>query len=128
MEKFSVAVADGSSSGSTSKTSVQNNPAWNLKKESAPQIALHVFRPPVPARVRLDGNKPVFASFQGCSGRVVYASGPWRASGHWWEERPLQEDAWDLEIEFSESSTAHGFYRFSYDGLLEKWFVRGVYD
>jgi protein ImuB len=128
MEKFSVAVADGSSSGSTSKTSVQNNPAENLKKESAPQIALHVFRPPVPARVRLDGNKPVFASFQGCSGRVVYASGPWRASGHWWEERPLQEDAWDLEIEFSESSTAHGFYRFSYDGLLEKWFVRGVYD
>jgi hypothetical protein len=146
-------------------------------------MALHVFRPPVPARVRLQGNKPVFASFQGCSGKVIHASGPWRSSGQWWEDKPWQEDAWDLELIFAgESPATHSFsgyankldirhserseesalhdnsrkreiprrfaclrrqaprnddqnmlsrsflYRFCYDCLLEKWFVRGVYD
>jgi len=104
------------------------------REETTPQIALHVFRPPVPARVRLQRNKPVFAAFQyrtgqDRSGKVIHASGPWRTSGHWWEEKSWQEDSWDLEIIFSgESSPRHGFYRFSYDGLQEKWFVRGVYD
>jgi protein ImuB len=133
VDKFSIATVDRSASGGntkrSAKTTAQNSSEENLQKELVPQIALHVFRPPVPARVRLDGNKPAFASFQGCTGKVVHASGPWRTSGHWWEEKPWQEDTWDLEIQFSaESSTAHGFYRFSYDGLLDKWFVRGVYD
>jgi protein ImuB len=133
MDNFSIAAVDRSASGSTTKcstkTSAQNSSEKNLQKEPVPQIALHVFRPPVPARVRMERNNPVFASFQGCCGKVIHASGPWRTSGHWWEEKPWQEDAWDLEIQFSaESSTTHGFYRFSYDRLLNKWFVRGVYD
>jgi hypothetical protein len=133
MDKFPIVAVDRSASDNSSKrsakTTAQNSSEKNLQKELVPQIALHVFRPPVPARVRLDGNKPVFASFQGCSGKVVHASGPWRTSGHWWEEKPWQEDIWDLEIQFSpKSSTTHGFYRFSYDGLGDKWFVRGVYD
>ena len=133
MDKFPIVAVDRSASGNSrkrsAKTTAQNSSEKNLQKELVPQIALHVFRPPVPARVRLDGNKPTFASFQGYSGKVVHASGPWRTSGHWWEEKPWQEDTWDLEIQFSpKSSTTHGFYRFSYDGLLDKWFVRGVYD
>jgi protein ImuB len=108
---------------------VRNGLKNSAQKETPPQIALHVFRPPLPARVQVQGNKPVLVSFQGCSGKVIHASGPWRTSGQWWEDRPWQEDTWDLEIEFSaESSSAHGFYRFSYDALLGKWFVRGVYD
>jgi len=133
MDKFPVFAVDRSaldnSSKRSAKTTAQNSSEKNLQKELVPQIALHVFRPPVPAKVQLDGNKPVLASFQGRSGKVVRASGPWRTSGHWWEEKPWQEDTWDLEIQFSpESSTTHGFYRFSYDVLLDKWFVRGVYD
>jgi protein ImuB len=169
MQKFSIATADVHASGSTSKRLAKNrsqNSSNYLSPEEAPAIALHVFRPPVPARVRLQGNKPVFASFQGCSGKVIHASGPWRSSGQWWEDQPWQEDAWDLEIIFSgEPPVAHNFsvldrtlspcrsepacawrrrqaprnddpsifphsflYRFYYDGLQEKWFVRGVYD
>jgi protein ImuB len=98
-------------------------------KESVPQIALHVFRPPVPARVQAQGGQPVSVSFQNRSGKVIHASGPWRTSGHWWEEQSWQEDSWDLEIVFfGESAATRGFYRFSHDGLLEKWFVRGIYD
>jgi protein ImuB len=132
MQKFSIATADVHASQNASKRfakhNLQGSSNQHLKAE-APAIALRVFRPPVPARVRLQGNKPVFASFQGCSGKVVHASGPWRSSGQWWEDQPWQEDAWDLEIVFSgESPATHGFYRFCYDGLKEKWFVRGVYD
>jgi protein ImuB len=122
---FSTAAAASSGSNSCSKSKQAINP----QPFSAPAIALHAFRPPVPARVQLQGSKPVSVFFQGRSGKVMHASGPWRTSGDWWETRPWQEDAWDLEIVFSgESLPAQSFYRFSYDGLLDKWFVRGIYD
>jgi protein ImuB len=106
-----------------------NKPVANPQHAATPAIALRAFRPPVSARVQLHGNKPASVFFQGCSGKVIHASGPWRTSGDWWEDKSWQEDAWDLEIVFSdESSPAQSFYRFSYDGLLDKWFVRGVYD
>jgi protein ImuB len=132
MQKFSIITADVHASRNASKRSATNNLQNSSNHHSTietPAIALHVFRPPVPARVRLQGNKPAFASFQGCSGKVVHASGPWRSSGQWWENQPWQEDAWDLEIVFSDESPAsRGLYCFCYDGLQEKWFVRGVYD
>jgi protein ImuB len=132
MQKFSIAAAGVNTSESAAKHFTKNNLQNSSDRHfttEAPVIALHVFRPPVPARVRLQGNKPAFASFQGCSGKVVHASGPWRSSGQWWEDQPWQEDAWDLEIIFSgESPARHGLYRFCYDGIQEKWLVRGVYD
>jgi protein ImuB len=114
---------------SRSHSAPANTLEINPQDAAAPAIALHAFRPSVPARVQLQGNRPASVFFQGRSGKVIHASGPWRTSGNWWEEKLWQEDAWDLEISFSdESSSAHSFYRFSYDGLLDKWFVRGVYD
>jgi protein ImuB len=108
---------------------LKNKTEINLPPPTAPAIALHAFRPPIPARVQLQGNKPASVFFQGRSGKIIHASGPWRTSGDWWEDKPWQEDAWDLEIVFSgEGSLAQSFYRFSYDELLDKWFVRGVYD
>jgi protein ImuB len=179
VQKFSVVAATSPDSRNTSNISS----IMNLHNSESPAIAFHVFRPPVPARVQLQGNTPASVFFRGRSGKVIQASGPWRTSGHWWEDKPWQEDAWDLEIVFTtESPAAHGFsgcktnprtrhfepacagrqseetllhdnprereiprlfaprndgqkalshslfYRFSYDGLLEKWFVRGVYD
>ena len=88
-------------------------------------------RPPLPARVRLQDDKPVQIYFQGQSGTVVHSSGPWRTSGEWWEEQPWQHDDWDLEIVFTGEPPANrgsSFYRCFYDLLQEKWFVRGVYD
>ena len=125
VRQFSLVAAASPSYNNHSK----NKPAVNPQHATAPAIALHAFRPPVSARVQLHGNKPASVFFQGRSGTVIHASGPWRTSGEWWEEKPWQEDAWDLEIVFlSDSSPAQSFYRFSYDGLLDKWFVRGVYD
>ena len=125
VQQFSIVAAASPGSNNHSKSGQVINP----QQFSTPTIALRAFRPPVPARVQLQGNKPASVFFQGRSGKVIHASGPWRTSGDWWEERPWQEDAWDLEIVFlGESSPAQHFYRFSYDGLLDKWFVRGAYD
>ena len=119
----------GATASPGSNNHSENKSETNLQRTAAPAIALRAFRPPVPARVQLQGNKPASVFFQGRSGKVIHASGPWRTSGDWWGEQPWQEDAWDLEIVFfGESLPAQSFYRFSYDGLLDKWFVRGVYD
>jgi len=153
-------------------TSIAAAAAPDLRSTATPTIALQAFRPAIPARVQLQNNQPALVFFQGRSGKVLHASGPWRSSGQWWDEKPWQEDAWDLEIVFTDqagsylkntsregtalavpedtetsggltpevrnsdrktifatdSTRAAGFYRFTYDGLLEKWFVRGVYD
>jgi protein ImuB len=99
------------------------------EKNSKTQAGFRVFRPALPAWVQLQGKCPTRAAFQGMLGQVVRASGPWRTSGDWWEDRAWQEDAWDLEIHFAnESPPVQGLYRVSYDLFLEKWWVRGVYD
>ncbi len=125
VQHFSIAAV----ASTNSRNTPNNKPEINSQHPASPAIALHAFRPPVLAHVQLQGNKPASVYFQGRSGKVIHASGPWRTSGDWWEEKPWQEDAWDLEIVFSgESSPTQSFYRFSHDGLLDKWFVRGVYD
>jgi hypothetical protein len=74
---------------------------------------------------------------------VLAAAGPWRTSGDWWREDGWQQDEWDLEIHFQPASGERGataagaalgshpdcgLYRFYFDVLLGRWFVRGVYD
>lgn len=99
------------------------------REQDGTQAGFRAFRPPVPATVECAGNQPAFAAFQGRSGKVVRASGPWRTSGEWWENHAWQEDAWDLEIHFAEETPASpGLYRLSYDSSREKWTVRGIYD
>ena len=58
------------------------------------------FRPPVPAKIELREDRPFRVFFQGMSGKVLAASGPWRISGDWWREDPWQQEEWDLEIDF----------------------------
>lgn len=91
--------------------------------------ALRIFRPPLAAKVKLCEGRPVTATFQGRSGQVLHASGPWRTSGDWWEEDSWQHDAWDLELFFPhETPPVRGLYQFFFDSRQNKWFVRGAYD
>jgi protein ImuB len=101
-----------------------------------------IFRPTPPASVALHEGHPMRVSFCGLRGDVTAASGPWRTSGDWWREDAWQHDEWDLEIHFDSSSRRrektlrsllprepqHGLYRFYYDSVAGKWFVRGAYD
>ncbi len=128
MQSFSAVVA---ADGQRHKVSPQPSQTATQLKDS-PAIALHIFRPPLPAIVYLQNDQPARVFFQSRSGKVLHASGPWRTSGQWWEEQSWQHDAWDLEIFFCKESPAaqatSGFYRFFCDQLQNKWFVQGVYD
>jgi protein ImuB len=121
-------------------------------KSPRPSIGFRVFRPASPAKVELCDGCPAHVGFQGMSGHVVAASGPWRSSGDWWRQDGWQNDEWDLEIDFSsrlESRTncvsdfqssngmapsalkngrQRGFYRIFFDAIRKEWFVRGAYD
>ena len=125
--------ASASTTAEESQSPLPENP-----EIAKPAIGFRMFRPPLPANVQLQGARPRSVLFRGTRGEVMVASGPWRTSGDWWREDTWHEDEWDLEIEFhiSESlrgkspasAPEHGLYRFYYDSIRQKWFVRGIYD
>ncbi len=93
------------------------------------KIGFRVIRPRVAARVEFQGGQPVRMWFQGKSGKVVHASGPWRCSGEWWQERGWQEDAWDLEVRVAgDEALSSAAYCIVFDSQQKEWFVRGSYD
>jgi len=93
------------------------------------KISFRYFRPPLPAYVKCDSKRPMKVSCKGNTAKVLRASGPWRLSGQWWEENPLEENAWEVELNFSGKTTlASGVYCLIFDELHQKWFVRGSYD
>ena len=92
------------------------------------KMSFRFARPPLPANVTFQGGRPVGILFQGKSLKVLQASGPWRASGEWWEEPNWQEDAWDLELDLPGRTPARVVYRIVFDSLQKKWFVHGSYD
>jgi hypothetical protein len=100
-----------------------------------PAVALRRFRFPIPARVRVEHDRPVHVAIdrRGLSGgRVEACAGPWRTSGGWWSEagsrtpdpgsRPAwNRDEWDVTLE-------EATYRVCRDRATGGWFVEGVYD
>jgi protein ImuB len=84
-------------------------------------LALRRQRPPLPANVELTGRQPAFIWAPGLQGEIRAASGPWHASGDWWEkDRGWQREEWDVEL------ARGGLYR-----LIRTpagWFVEGEYD
>ena len=69
-------------------------------RRSRSAIAFRTFRPELPANVDSTEGSPCRISFRRARGEVIAASGPWRTSGDWWEERGWQQDEWDMEIRF----------------------------
>jgi protein ImuB len=132
---------------SGSKSSVNGGNGQETKPRRV-TIAFRRFRPEVPANVESQQACPCRIYFRGMRGDVVSASGPWRTSGGWWEERGWRQDEWDIEIRFDRSGdrasngngngagitqasrlgTQSGLYRIYYDWVRRGWFVRGRYD
>jgi protein ImuB len=126
----------------TIHTEDTENTEKNVRTRTA--IAFRMFRPELPANVESEEGCPCRISFRGARGEVVAASGPWRTSGDWWEERGWRQDEWDMEIRFdiaghkpgsksdgkrpSRRGVQNGIYRLYYDWTRRGWFVRGRYD
>jgi hypothetical protein len=106
----------------------------------APSACLRRFRLPIPARVLMDGGRPITVRTdrQALPGGHVHASaGPWRTSGEWWKtaagagataqsSRPgragWHRDEWDVALGDG------GVYRIFEDRDTGRWFVEAVVD
>jgi len=90
--------------------------------------ALRMFRPPAPVTVTLNEGRPEYIS---CSkrreihGEILWAAGPWRSSGDWWEQEGWTRDEWDIAVQ---QETGIVLYRLVRDLLSGRWFVEGTYD
>ena len=98
---------------------VKAQPITSHQPPVASHQAFRFFRPPLPATVALDHNRPVRLSAPGIHGKVLNAAGPWRTSGDWWSTTVWNRDEWDIALS---NGSLYRIYRDS------RWFVEGSYD
>jgi protein ImuB len=90
--------------------------------------ALRIFRPPLVVRVSHQNGRPSHIA----SGRrdqifgdVLWAAGPWRSSGDWWERDAWMRDEWDIALQ---AQTGLALYRLVHDVVGGTWMLEGSYD
>lgn len=102
------------------------------------KTALRIYRPPLPATLHLQEEKPVQLVCEGLSRRILAFAGPWRTKGNWWSQSAWARDEWDVlmhslrakfrantdEMQKEETS----LYRIFRDLRSRQWFVEGIYD
>ncbi len=102
--------------------------------------ALRRFRLPIPARVLLDGNRPISVRTDRpalAGGCVQAAAGPWRTAGEWWKtpaapaeaqpSTPPRRAGWNRD-EWDVALSDGGLYRIFEDRDTGRWFVGAVVD
>jgi protein ImuB len=118
-----------SPSGSGEKQENAPKPPPQQEKASAELVtALRMFRPPRAANVTLLGGNPTYvSSSQGedWGGEILWAAGPWRSSGDWWEKEAWARDEWDVAVQ---EETTIVCYRLVRDLLRGRWLLEGTYD
>jgi protein ImuB len=90
--------------------------------------ALRIFRPPATVTVTLQEGRPTFISClkrKETRGAILWAAGPWRSSGDWWEQEGWARDEWDIAVQ---EETSIGLYRLVRDLLGGRWLLEGSYD
>jgi len=90
--------------------------------------ALRIFRPPVVVTVDYANGKPLkiqSAARREISGEVLWAAGPWRSSGDWWEQDAWTHDEWDIAVHQNREIV---LYRLIHDLIGRKWVLEGTYD
>jgi len=90
--------------------------------------ALRIFRPPVGVVVIMQNGRPACITCpqnKEMQGDILWAAGPWRSSGDWWEQEGWARDEWDIAVQ---GETGVALYRLVRDRLGGRWFVEGTYD
>jgi len=83
--------------------------------------ALRRFRPNIAASVLLADEQPIHLRSAQMSGAVSGQSGPYRASGNWWDEKIWSRSEWDLQLE-------NGIQCRCYQSAEGSWNIEGIYD
>ena len=85
-----------------------------------------MFRPALKAAVEVHLGLPASVAFAGNRALVVACSGPWRASGQWWDAAcAWRREEWDVTLALA---AGVGIYRIYRDLQRGNWFVEGMYD
>ncbi len=100
----------------TSNDVVQAQPGETLR------LVIRLFRPALPARVRLVEYSPRDVTAAGVKGKVLKAAGPWKTSGEWWASTLWCREEWDVALDDG------ALYRIYQDSQSGSWYVHGVYD
>ncbi len=111
-----------------SKTSRNNQSGESQKPDEAAVTAMRIFRPPLRATVTLQEGRPARIACprrKEMSGEILWAAGPWRTSGDWWEQEGWARDEWDIALQEAAGIT---LYRLVRDLLNGQWQVEGCYD
>jgi len=90
--------------------------------EATPAVTLRLLNPVVEAQVRFEVGQPASVRSALVSGEVTRAAGPWKTSGHWWDEHRWNWEEWDVAI------ANQGLYRLVWEPLRKRWFFEGYYD
>ena len=114
--------------------------------EKQPPLALRIFRPALPLRVRVAEGRPVSMTAvakQTSRGelqeKILWSAGPWRSSGDWWTENAKEEAAsqdqagawdreeWDVALANGDGNSVT-LYRIYRDQASGQWFADASYD
>jgi protein ImuB len=90
--------------------------------------ALRIFRPPAAVAITMRDGQPIHIAGSkktAIHGEILWAAGPWRSSGDWWEQDGWARDEWDIAVQ-QENGIA--FYRLVRDLLSGQWLLEGSYD
>ncbi len=109
--------------------SVQKNPSVSpcLRGECDLVTALRIFRPPINVAVIMQEGKPAYINCprnKAMPGEILWAAGPWRSSGDWWEREGWARDEWDIAVQGVDIA----LYRLVRDRLGGRWILEGTYD
>lgn len=126
--------------------SEENKSGKNIQETSPkhPLLALRIFRPARQLRVQMANESPAtIAPLQRGSdgdelqGEILWAAGPWRSSGDWWNESGHTEathedeahvwdrEEWDIALEVESGVVLYRIYR---DLSSGEWFAAASYD
>jgi protein ImuB len=98
---------------------------WELNEDATAialesTAALRRFRPSLPASLLFERDQPIHFRSAELSGSVVAQTGPYVASGNWWDDKTWSHHEWDIELQKGAVFQCH-----SRDG---KWELDGIYD
>jgi protein ImuB len=111
--------------------SAQKNENGSTPKGSRPKdlvTAFRMFRPAVVVKVNHQNGSPSHISAtkrKEILGEVLWAAGPWRSSGDWWEQDSWIRDEWDIALR---GQTGIALYRLVHDLVEGNWVLEGEYD
>jgi protein ImuB len=91
--------------------------------------ALRILRPPIAVTVNLQNGRPSHIASEKrnqIAGEVLWAAGPWRSSGDWWEQDAWMRDEWDIALQ---EKTSIVLYRLIHNlAGGGRWMLEGAYD